>query len=593
MANTNVNNQSLLLSLPKELVLQIIVDVAIVFNDDNLYPQSLIELSRCCQSLRHLIYHDPWRFHTLWPCAFQERFDTGAIYRRQLDGWDWQKVMKLRCKALYACKAFAAQPNNIDLLDNICWEIIWDMITEHDERNMAHLLNHKVQFAAVAAYELDQHRDRRLFPVVLPILSLLVNYDFSITSHFRAPDRPGSVQIVSTELSRFAYNFEAADSLITKHMPLRPFHASAQHTNETPTDDELPLTFYPALDAPAAALHLFFTTFFASHPSLYSAVPACVPIPLFHISSDMFDVEYLRRYERNLYINAHVDDETRQLKRSWTESVTSLPSDNIYLGSGFASASHFVSEAHHIEGDWTGYYSFVDPEEVATEAEDWFDGPMRLSIRIVPLDDVSDTTTSSSLPTVASPSPSSSTIIALPPSSSTFSSTVALPSSASLNSPSTRASFASSSSTSASQLITASATSSTGSWPSRWSTTHDNNNTDIPRKRRKHTTPDKDPFPRMHLQECPLTKFEGNGFDNLGSFTVMGLIDDTEDGQVTWEKTYMESGETWEYSGRFALPMGICGRWGDEDYGGPWWMWKTSGCAANEDAILPATLNVK
>jgi hypothetical protein len=131
MANTNVNNQSLLLSLPKELVLQIIVDVAIVFNDDNLYPQSLIELSMCCHSLRYLIYHDPWRFHTLWPCAFQERFDTGAIYRRQLDGWDWQKVMKLRCKALYACKAFAAQPNNIDLLDNICWEIIWDMITEH------------------------------------------------------------------------------------------------------------------------------------------------------------------------------------------------------------------------------------------------------------------------------------------------------------------------------------------------------------------------------------------------------------------------------------------------------------------------------
>jgi hypothetical protein len=97
----------------------------------------------------------------------------------------------------------------------------------------------------------------------------------------------------------------------------------------------------------------------------------------------------------------------------------------------------------------------------------------------------------------------------------------------------------------------------------------------------------------MHLQECPLTKFEGTGFDNLGSFTVMGLIDDTEDGQVTWEKTYMESGETWEYSGRFALPMGICGRWGDEDYGGPWWMWKTSGCAANDDAIPPATLNVK
>lgn len=45
-----------------------------------------------------------------------------------------------------------------------------------DERNIAHLLNYKVQTAAVAAYELDQYRDRQLFPVVLPILSLLVNY---------------------------------------------------------------------------------------------------------------------------------------------------------------------------------------------------------------------------------------------------------------------------------------------------------------------------------------------------------------------------------------------------------------------------------
>jgi hypothetical protein len=117
----------------------------------------------------------------------------------------------------------------------------------------------------------------------------------------------------------------------------------------------------------------------------------------------------------------------------------------------------------------------------------------------------------------------------------------------------------------------------------------------------------------MHLKACPLTKFEGAGVDNLGSFTVMGLIDDTEDGQVTWEKTYVESGETWEYSGKFALPMGICGRWGDEEYGGkfdihmhtifilslnsylfvgPWWIWKTSD-DANTDSVHASSLNVK
>ncbi|KAI8088778.1 uncharacterized protein BX664DRAFT_296123 [Halteromyces radiatus] len=496
------DTHSLLLSLPKELLFQIITNVANSPCVDNLYPQSLIELSKCCHYLHHLIHYDPWRFNTLWPNAFHERFDTRAIYRRRLDGWDWQKVMKLRCKALYACKAFASQPTDCHLLDAIRWEIIWDMITEHDERNIPHLLNYNVHSAAVAAFQLDQHRDRKLFPVVLPILSLLVNYDFNITSHFRAPIQPNSAQIVSTELSRFAYNFEAADSLITKHMPLRPFHASAQHGNETPTDDELPLTFYPALDAPAAALHLFFTTFFASHPSLYSIIPGCIPIPLFQISSDMFDVEYLRRYERNLFINSHVDDQTRKNERPWVENVTTLPSNNIYANTGFASPSHFVSEAHHIEGDWLGYYSFVDPEDVATEAEDWFDGPMRLSIRIVPLED------------------------------------------------------------------------------------HHHHHHHHHQSSNRH-----DAFPSMHLQECPLTKFEGTGVDNLGSFTVVGLIDDTEDGQVTWEKTYVESGETWEYSGRFALPMGICGRWGDEEYGGPWWMWKTSNCSNSESVLT--SYNIK
>ncbi|KAI8069634.1 hypothetical protein BC940DRAFT_254660 [Gongronella butleri] len=525
-----IDERCRLLALPRELLLHIITFVALDFTPLDLYPHTVIEMSRCNRYLHDVTNNEPWRLNTLWPRAFRQRFDTSAIFRRQLHQWNWQKVMKLRCKALYACRAFAAEPTNQVLLDKIQWEIIWDMITEHDELNMAHLLHHNVHVAAIAAFHLDQHRDRRLYPVVLPILSLLVNYDFSITSHFRTllSAGPGHSRIVTEELSRFAYNFEAADSLITKHMPLRRFHASAQHVNEAPTDDQLPLTFYPALDAPAAALHLFFATFFASHPSLYNVIPSCIPIPLFQLQSDMFDVEYLRRYERNLFIHTDID-----APHSWAEHVTTLPSINIYTDSGFASPSHFVSEAHHIEGEWLGYYSFIDPEdEITTQAtEDWFDGPMRMSLRIVPMEEVNETTTSSS--------------------------------------------FFISSSTAAS--VAAQNTGTSTQWPSRWS-----NATDIDdgRKRRRRndatitSNTQKGAFPHAHLKQCPLTKFEGTGVDNLGSFSVMGLIDDTEDGQVTWEKTYIESGETWEYSGRFALPMGICGRWGDEEYGGPWWIWK-------------------
>ncbi|CAO3613207.1 unnamed protein product [Cunninghamella blakesleeana] len=605
--NNNNHTDSILLSLPKELILEIISHVAIS-PCKHLYPQSLIELSKTCHYLYHLIHIDPWQLKTLWPKAFHYRFDTRAIYRRQLHRWDWQKVMKLRCKALYACKHFALQPTNSNLLDAIQWEIVWDMITEHDERNIDHLLNYQVHVAAAACFQLDQKRDRKLFPVVLPILSLLVNYDFDITKYFRAPMNNHSAQTVSTELSRFAYNFEAADSLITKHMPLRPFHASAQYTNETPTDDELPFTFYPALDAPAAALHLFFTTVFASHPTLYSAIPSCIPIPLFPIQSDMFDVEYLRRYERNLFINAHVDDHTRKLKRQWADDVTTLPSINIYTESGFASSTHFVSEAHHIEGDWLGYYSFVDPEENATTDEDWFDGPMRLSLRIVPLDDVSDSTTSSSLiSTSTAATVAVSTSLSLTPlpsisdsmSISSLSSSPSSSSSPSILSPIPSSSFSLNNNNNNNNInmnnmnnnsnlfslpsssTTVLSSSSDTPWPSRWSTQQ-------PRKKRKCIKENDhessiSSFPKKHLRECPLTKFEGFGTDNLGDFTVMGLIDDTEDGQVTWEKTYIESGETWEYSGRFALPMGICGRWGDEEYGGPWWIWKVSN--SNNDSV--------
>lgn len=189
----------------------------------------------------------------------------------------------------------------------------------------------------------------------------------------------------------------------------------------------------------------------------------------------MFDVEYLRRYERFLLRSSNLDVE------------------NIYQDSGFALPGRHISEAHLIEGEWMGYYSFLDIEDTAgsagpetTAAEDWFDGPMRLKLWIVPLDE-------------------------------------------------------------------------------QQQTEEEELKLD-PRK----------PFPDRHLRKYPLTRFEGTGVDNEGPFTVTGLADDTEEGQITWEKTYTESGETWEYAGRFILPMGLCGRWGDEQYGEPWWIWKVT-----------------
>ena len=178
----------------------------------------------------------------------------------------------------------------------------------------------------------------------------------------------------------------------------------------------------------------------------------------------------------------------------------------------------FCEWSKRIEGEWVGYYSFLDPdgESVDNESEratDWFDGPMRLSLAIVPFED---------------PSPDDNNL-----------------------------------------------------WSSRWSAS--------PSKKRRLDHPSRTQFPACYLRTCPLTRFEGSGVDNLGSFTISGLVDDTEDGQVTWEKTYIESGETWEYCGRFTLPMGMCGRWGDEEYGGPWWMWKVSGGEASLTSLASSS----
>jgi hypothetical protein len=339
--------------------------------------------------------------------------------------------------------------------------------------------------------------------------------DFTIARFFTGEP---STAIVSSELSQFAYNFEA-DTLITQHTPLRYFHS----WNST----ELPLSshkFYPAQDPLASAFHLFFATIFASNPNIYQSIPGCIPIPLFPLSSEQFDVEFLRRYERRLFFSSL---NTKDINYTIPEYEEHFGPENIYADSGFASSSHYVSEARLIEGEWMGYYTFQDLEDseatnTTPTIEDWFDGPMRLTLKIVPLEDA--------VQNGGEQQP-------LPP-----------------------------------------------SWISRWEDDEKNStNSNEPRKRRKLTNTSSEPFPASHLRSCPLTRFEGTGVDNLGTFSITGLVDDTEEGQVTWEKHYVDSGERWEYSGRFAWPMGLCGRWGDEEYGGPWWMWKIS----NNETALP------
>ncbi|KAI9273180.1 hypothetical protein EDC94DRAFT_580157 [Helicostylum pulchrum] len=568
-----LDHSSRLLSLPKELLLEIITSVALdSTNPFQLFPTALIELSQCCKYLYFLVHKDPWRLQTLWPVAFHHRFDTTAIYRRRLHlNLNWQAVLERRCKALYQCRSFAFNPTQIEKLKSIDWEVIWDMITEHDEYNIPHLLNYQVQFAAGIAFQLGPYQDREVYPVVLPILSLLVNYDFSITRFFYQKD---NISIVSNELSQFAYNFEA-DALITQHTPLRYFHSWSSPPDQS-ASTTISSTFYPAQDPLASAFHLFFATIFASHPNIYQAIPGCIPIPLFTLNSESFDVEFLRRYERNLFFSSL--QESRQgweYKQNPTAPTATTPLNNIYANSGFASASHFVSEAHLIEGEWIGYYTFQDTDDMDDEnpmpviphnlnlltnttagggpvdmnhnnnnatveatMEDWFDGPMRLTIKIVPLEDSTGEPINQS------------------------------------------------------------------SWLSRWldEDSDSNSRSDTmtePRKRRKissasvlpsssrskYTNTSELQFPSSHLRSCPLTRFEGTGVDNLGTFSISGLVDDTEEGQVTWEKNYIDSGETWEYSGRFAWPMGLCGRWGDEEYGGPWWMWKVP----DKETILSST----
>ena len=122
-------NCSKLLSLPKELLLEIITNVTF---EKTLYPTSLLELSSCCKYLHHLVHKDPCRLQTIWSQAFHSRFDTRAIYRRRLHSFiHWQKVLERRCRALNHCRLFALNSIDMKLLNLIDWEVIWDMLTEH------------------------------------------------------------------------------------------------------------------------------------------------------------------------------------------------------------------------------------------------------------------------------------------------------------------------------------------------------------------------------------------------------------------------------------------------------------------------------
>ncbi|KAH8552054.1 hypothetical protein BGW37DRAFT_424480 [Umbelopsis sp. PMI_123] len=487
-----IHATSPLLSLPYEVLLDIIVSVAT--SSSTLFPTDLMNLAASCQHLNYIIHHD--QRNSIWQSAFSALFDTAAIYRRRLhSGYNWRATLKRRCQALRHCASgvqACTTTGKVAWLDTVDWECLWDMITEHDEKNIAHILDHQVHMAAIAAFRLGRFHDRATYPICLPFLSVLVNYDFTIT-RFLTSEQP--TQLVSPELSQFAYNFDA-DSLISH-----------------PISESNSLQFYPAQDGLTSALHLFFVTIFAQHPDIYDAIPGCTPIPLFEISSHMFDVEFLRRYERELF-QASLDES----RSGWEQRHLLQRGDicpptvtNRYESTGFASKEHYISDAYLVEGEWMGYYSFLDPDDsLASDRsngrrEDWFDGPMRLTLRRVPLDDEDV----------------------------------------------------------------------------EQEKQQDSSSTDHATYNVAH------PFPSQHLRSNPLTRFEGHGSDNLGAFTITGLVDDSEGGQMTWEKTYFDSSETWEYSGRFILPMGLCGRWGDEEYGGPWWMWRVEDGTSQADIVQP------
>lgn len=212
------------LSLPKEILFDIISYTATTDDDSSnaLYPPSLTQLSLTCRYLHYFIHKDPWRLKTLWPRTFRSRFDTDAIVRRRLHRRiHWQCAFEERCRVLFSCRNIAAliitekthdiqqqtqqqQQDLARLLDNVDWQIIWTIITEHgkqtstkklassvrhepnqtftfslsllDALNIYRLFDFKVPLVAGAAFQLGYIRDREVYPVVLPILSLLVNY---------------------------------------------------------------------------------------------------------------------------------------------------------------------------------------------------------------------------------------------------------------------------------------------------------------------------------------------------------------------------------------------------------------------------------
>ncbi|OZJ05475.1 hypothetical protein BZG36_01609 [Bifiguratus adelaidae] len=509
---------------------------------------------------------------------------------------NWQKVFKERMVAIQRLRRWYPSHG----FDGIRFDICWDMITEHDELNIPVLTKHGFGRVLIVAFQSGYLCDRATYPVVLPMLSALVNHDFSLAKYLvpgaKMPwndlaehgemGEPSSVttQIVTPELSQFAYNF-TSDSLVTKHLrylgepmsdvydsddsdeeemededgvdydvdmeynasslarldavsfarsrltrrrkatiPVHPdAHLALGHVLDNTSDLFATFSYHPAQDPITSALHLFFVSIFANHRDLYGAVPNCVPIPLPTVTSKSYDIEWLRRQARF--------KRRRRLSQAWQDEVQyvlnagNLPSMDVSPSSVISSRRtslirlhesklatslsefsssvtntnvastdrvRYISEAQSIAGEWIGYYTFLDAEVSALLNNN---GHIHRDMReIADEENWFD-------------GPMRFTIRVVPHT----------PGEAGCGEDCL--------------CETTSSPFSSGSGGTG-------------------CTSSKGDFSNLYTYH-PFTRFEGNGTDNLGDFTLTGLVDDTESGQITWEKTYPHNGEVWEYTARF------------------------------------------
>lgn len=322
--------------------------------------------------------------------------------------------------------------------------------------------------------------------------------DFSLANHLcdnvyiftKSKKMTSHRPIVSDNLFYHAFHFTTNLRLVPNLVHLKMF-------SEEETRDTRLALYSPARHAIFSALHLFFVSLFANHPSLRVMIPEFTPIPLHSITSRHMDIEFLRRYQRILRraadpgMSAGPRYRLRNTSKNNVETKQTIYDNPVtmtqYAPTGFGRLDIYVSEAHLIKGDWLGYYSYSFPEDENTIQQPRLDGPSRVNFSIV-YDE--------------------------------------------LDSPASEDEGLS-----------------------------------------------EQDFPSSHLTARPITHFAGDGVDALGTFTVRGWIDDGQDGLITFVKTYPGHGglEEWEYQGRFLWGVGMVGKWGDDSFGGPWWLWKVEG----------------